>query len=202
MIFQRYLEDALAGTDTPPDFAPSVWAEWDTKSSPTKAADSLLADEALLQRLESVSDEERSGFRFVMGPLSVDFPDFVCLRLNEHTLHTWDVEVALAPRATLQPHAAALVVDKLDTVIRFTGKALGSNTEVTVRTSEPRRDFSISLGPDAVALTPNLQGGTPDLELPAEAFVRLVYGRLDADHTPVDGGNDLLDTLRRVFPGP
>jgi hypothetical protein len=38
--------------------------------------------------------------------------------------------------------------------------------------------------------------------LPAEAFVRLVYGRLDPDHTPpVETGGDELDALRKVFPG-
>ena len=37
--------------------------------------------------------------------------------------------------------------------------------------------------------------------LPAEAFSRLVYGRLDPDHTPAFTGDAaLLDTLRRVFP--
>lgn len=41
------------------------------------------------------------------------------------------------------------------------------------------------------------------LRLPAEALIRLVYGRLDAHHTPpavaADGVD--LDTLRGVFPG-
>jgi len=42
-----------------------------------------------------------------------------------------------------------------------------------------------------------------DLVLPAEAFERLVYGRLDPAHTPdVEGDASLLDELRRVFPGP
>ena len=46
-------------------------------------------------------------------------------------------------------------------------------------------------------------GQAPDLELPAEAFSRLVYGRLDPDHTPAFTGDAaLLDTLRAVFPGP
>jgi uncharacterized protein (TIGR03083 family) len=202
VVFQRFLEDALAGSETPSDFAPSVWAEWDEKSSPIKATDSLLADRALLRRLGSLTDEERTSFRFVMGPLSVDFPGFVCLRLNEHTLHTWDIEVTLAPRATLPPRATALVVDRLQTVIRYTGQALDTDTQVAVRTSEPRRDFSIALGPDFVSLTLNTQGGKPDLELPAEAFVRLVYGRLDSQHTPPVEGDIDLDTLRNIFPGP
>jgi hypothetical protein len=38
--------------------------------------------------------------------------------------------------------------------------------------------------------------------LPAEAYVRLLYGRLDPDHTPgsVTEGAD-LDLLRSAFPG-
>ena len=39
--------------------------------------------------------------------------------------------------------------------------------------------------------------------MPAEAFIRLVYGRLDPAHTPaVDGDAALLDQLRATFPGP
>jgi hypothetical protein len=45
--------------------------------------------------------------------------------------------------------------------------------------------------------------GAADLTLFAEAFVRLVYGRLDPVHTPpFDGDAALLDQLRAVFPGP
>jgi hypothetical protein len=40
--------------------------------------------------------------------------------------------------------------------------------------------------------------------MPAESFIRLVYGRLDAEHTPpsVLGDEAALDQLRLVFPGP
>ena len=41
----------------------------------------------------------------------------------------------------------------------------------------------------------------PDLVLPSEALVRLVYGRLDPDHTPPVRGPADLDVLRRAFPG-
>ena len=71
-----------------------------------------------------------------------------------------------------------------------------------VRTTDPARDFSLTTGPDAVALAPG-DGGAPDLTLPAEAFIRLVYGRLDPEHTPpFEGDPALLDSLRSVFPGP
>ena len=42
----------------------------------------------------------------------------------------------------------------------------------------------------------------PELALPAEAFIRLVYGRLDPAHTPpVETRRADLDGLRQVFPG-
>jgi hypothetical protein len=39
--------------------------------------------------------------------------------------------------------------------------------------------------------------------LPAEAYCRLVYGRLDPEDTSTFSGDDaLLDNARSVFPGP
>jgi hypothetical protein len=53
----------------------------------------------------------------------------------------------------------------------------------------------------AVTAGPGTTG--PDLVLPAEAYARLVYGRLDAEHTPAfEGDPSALELLRRVFPGP
>ena len=52
-----------------------------------------------------------------------------------------------------------------------------------------------------MSLTPGASSGSPDLELPAEALIRLVYGRLDPDHTPAVADPALLDELRGVFPG-
>ena len=53
-----------------------------------------------------------------------------------------------------------------------------------MRTASPERRFKLTLGPERVALEPSLDGDRPDLQIPAEAFVRLVYGRLDDEHTP------------------
>ena len=46
------------------------------------------------------------------------------------------------------------------------------------------------------------QPGSAVLRLPAEAFIRLVFGRLDDDHmASVQAENVDLGLLRRVFPG-
>jgi len=53
-----------------------------------------------------------------------------------------------------------------------------------------------------VSLTATEADPAVDVELPAEAFVRLVYGRLDPDHTPpFHGEATALDQLRHAFPG-
>ena len=45
--------------------------------------------------------------------------------------------------------------------------------------------------------------GVPQVTMPAEALLRLSYGRLDPEHTPasVSADPDTLDKLRAIFPG-
>ena len=201
VIMRRRLEDTLAGVDTPADAAPAVWDEWNAKSPEQQATDAVVADRSMLDRMLAVTDDERSGFRFAMGPMTFDFDGFVGLRLNEHALHLWDIEVALDPGALVAPAAVAAVVDNLQMFARFTGTPVDVPDQVVVATSGTPRSFLVVLGPDEVSLTAADGDTAPDLELPAEAFVRLVYGRLDPDHTPPVGAPDVLARLRQAFPG-
>ena len=207
VIWRRQLEDVLAGRDTPEGFAPSVWEQWNAKVPREKADDALVADEALLERLEGLGEDERAGLVLPMGPMRFSFGEAVAMRLNEHALHTWDVEVVFDESAHLPEDAAAVVVDNLGLIARYTGRPPGAERSVTVRTTHPAREFALHLRSGGVELEPATATATataePDLELPAEAFCRLVYGRLDADHTPPVGtGSDMVDLLRQVFPGP
>jgi uncharacterized protein (TIGR03083 family) len=203
VISRRSLQDALAGTSTPEDFNQSVWDEWNAKTPRAQADDALAADEALTQALEAVSEGERAGLTFSMGPMSLGFDDMFGLRLNEHAFHTWDIAVTLDDAAVVPADAAAVVVDNLSLVARFSGRPEGEQRSVAVHTTDPERDIVLHLSADGVELAPGEPGQSPDLELPAEALSRLVYGRLDADHTPsVTGDSALLATLRAVFPGP
>ena len=199
-IFRARFDAAVRGGE--PDVHPeAVWAEWDARSPEEKAADAVEADRALLDRFETLPHDERLAFRGSFGPLDVDFEGFVGLRLNEHLLHTWDVEVAGDPGATLLPAPVEHVIDSLAMMARWTGRSDGSDA-IRVHTDGPRRDLTVLLGPDAVTLTPSEDAARPDLVLPAEAFVRLVYGRLDPDHTPSVSDPDVVARLRAVFPGP
>jgi uncharacterized protein (TIGR03083 family) len=134
--------------------------------------------------------------------MTLDFPTFAGMRLNEHVFHTWDVEVALHGAATLAPDAVPLVVDNLGMNARFTARPVGEPRTIAIRTTDPSRDVTVTIGAEGVEYAGS-GSGEPDLVLPAEALCRLVYGRLDPDHTPAyTGDGEALDVVRRVFPGP
>jgi len=204
VILQRGLEDQLAGSTTPDDFAPGVWDEWNARTPRAQVDDGLAADRAFLAALDAVSAEQREAFSFAMGPLSVDFDGFVGLRLNEHAFHTWDIEVTLDAAATIPTMIAERVVDNLGLITRFTAKPSDGPATIDIRTTAPQRHFTLELTADGAVLAP-AAGDTSaaDLELPAEALARLVYGRLDPAHAPAFVGSlALVERLRAAFPGP
>lgn len=203
VITRRRIDDDLAGRPMPDEFPKSVWDEWNAKSPTAKVHDGLAAGQALVERIEATNDDERSRFRVSFGPVEVDLTALVGLRLNEHAMHTWDIEVVGDPAATLPADAAEIIVDNLELIGRFTAKPTGGDRTINVHTSAPSRRFAIVLTPDTATFGPGNAGQSPDIEMSAEAFSRLVYGRLDAQHTPAfDCDVGALDELRRVFPGP
>jgi hypothetical protein len=124
------------------------------------------------------------------------------MRLGEHAVHTWDVAVALDDAALVAPDAVDLLVDTLGQLVARTGKPTDAVNYVTIRTTEPEREFALDVG-DSVSLaaaTDHAAGA--ELRLPAEALLRLVYGRLDPAHSSrVETTGVDLAVLRGVFPG-
>jgi uncharacterized protein (TIGR03083 family) len=183
----------------------AIWDQWNAKDPDAQAADSLLADDLLTHRLYALTAEDHDQMRFAMGPAELDLLTFLGLRLNEHSLHTWDIVVTFDAAATLSDSEAALIVDTLPMITRWAGKPTGTERDLSIRTVSPDRTFALALRPDGVTMSPVDPVDPvdqPDLVLPAEALIRLVYGRLDPEHTPsgiVGVGN--LDELRQVFPG-
>jgi len=213
-IFGLFLDAGLAGQDPPGrEQFPVIWDVWNAKDPQAQATDSLRADEATLQRFESLDADQRARLRLKAFRMDLDTAGLARMRLSEHAVHTWDVAVALDPSATLAPDAVALLVDTLGQLAARAAKPDGQQRRLRVSTTDPERHFILETG-EAVTLTelteltesdaeegrPELR--LPELRLPAEAFVRLVYGRLDPDNTPpveADGVN--LDELRQLFPG-
>ena len=202
-IFGLFLEAGLTGQDPPgrDAFVP-VWKAWNARDPQAQATDGLRADAALVEGLESLDPGQKAGLRLRMFGMDVDLAGLARMRLSEHAVHTWDVAVALDPSATVAPEAVGPLLDMLGQVAARSAKPDGKERRLRVSTSDPERHFVLETG-DAVSLTESDAGeGLPELRLPAEAFVRLVYGRLGPRHTPpVETGGVDLDELRQLFPG-
>ena len=206
-IFGLFVEAGLTGQDPPgrEEFVP-IWDSWNAKDPQAQASDALRADQAALERFESLDAEQQARLHLKVFGMELGITGLARMRAGEHAIHTWDVVVALDPAATVAPDAVALLIDTLDQLAARAGKPDGKQRRVRVSTTDPDRRFILETG-EAVTLTPSggeaaSEPGQPGLRLPAEAFVRLIYGRMDEAHTPpVESAGVELDELRHIFPG-
>jgi uncharacterized protein (TIGR03083 family) len=202
-VFGLFLDAGLSGEDPPGrDAFPPIWDAWNARSPQAQAADAVAADGALVGRLESLDAGQRERFRLAVFGMDLDMTGLLRMRLGEHAIHTWDVAVALDPAARVAPDAVGLLVDTLGQLAARAGKPDGTQLRLHVSATGPERDFTLESG-ETVTLVPSEgEESPPELRLPAEALVRLVYGRLDPAHTPpVETRGVDLDELRRIFPG-
>jgi hypothetical protein len=127
------------------------------------------------------------------------------LRVAEHAVHVWDVAVSLDPAATVADDAILPAMEQITQLFQFVAKPAGDAFRVRLRTSAPDGDYLLDVG-ESVTLSDWAGAGAPavdgEIQLPAEALLRLFYGRLDPDHTPAYTAEGIeLDRLRAVFPG-
>jgi uncharacterized protein (TIGR03083 family) len=207
-IAQQSLAAALAGREPfGLDGFKSICAVWNARDPDQQAVECLVYDLEHVRRLQRLSDEQLAGIRLKLIDMEVDAVGMVWLRLGEHALHSWDVAVSLDPAAVVAPQSVDLLIDRIPQVAARTGKPAGERLAVAVQTTSPEREFLLDVG-ETVALSAAAPGaaagdGIPRLRMPAEALLRLVYGRLDPDHTPPVqslGGPFDLDILRTTFP--
>lgn len=203
-IFRHHLAAGGLGDPAPDGINEPIWEAWNAKSPGQQVRDAVAVVTAFLEAAETMPEDRKAAWRLELFGLDLDLEGFLRMRLNEHAVHTWDVTVALDPASTIAPNAAALLADSLPAIAGWAGKPSDEQVSVEVRTTSPELAFRLDLGPGGVTLTPSLDDtATSSLTLPTEAFVRLVYGRLDHEHTPASvaaKGVD-LDLLRAVFPG-
>ena len=205
VIMDRFLRAGLAGDGTPDgSLMPPIWDEWNAMAPRAWRDRSIAATEASLAIFESLDDAAVEGFGLDFFGTTLDLADFVGLRLGEHALHAWDIEVALDPTATVASDAIDFLVDRLGRTAARAGKPSPEPFRVRVGTTNPAREFVVAVG-DSVSISETDADERYDgaLDLPAEAFVRLVYGRLDTDHCPAvtEAGHRGLSDLRATFPG-
>jgi uncharacterized protein (TIGR03083 family) len=204
------------------DEFPALWDRWNAKSPDEQAADGLAQDEEHVQRLEQLSDEELAVARLDFMGMQRDATGMIRLRRGEHVLHTWDLAVMQDPAATVQADAVDLLIDNVPQFLApRLGKPLPEPLRVRIVTTDPARDYLLTSAesvrvvnwPGAQAAAGEQEAGAqgegagtgdvPRVDMPAEALLRLAYGRLDPAHTPatVSGDPEVLEKLRAIFPG-
>ncbi len=201
VIMKANVENVLARRAGTTDFNQSVWDVWNAKSPSDQVTDALVAITTLQEHLESLTEDQRGEFRFVMGPFDLDFDGYVGLRLNEQALHTWDIDVVLDPTATLSDEVAGVIVDDIGTIVRLAGAAHGEEKVVRVRTSAPARDLALIFSGDAIELQEARHSDEIDVRISSEAFIRLVYGRLASVPDSFADDREQIESLRTSFPG-
>jgi uncharacterized protein (TIGR03083 family) len=200
-IFGLFLDAGLAGEPAPGgDAYPPIWDRWNALAPSEQVRQSIDANEAFVARVEQITYAERDRFTLAVFGSQLDLAGVLATRLSEHALHSWDIAVALDPSATVAPDAVDLLVDGLPATAARGGRATAGVDPVNVITVAPARSFLLDVS-DPVTLQPTAEPGGDPLALPAEALIRVVYGRLDPDHTPVGADDPRLATLRTVFPG-
>ena len=187
-----------------------VWDVWNAKAPDAQAADAIESDERHIAMLEGLTDAELAAARMDFFGMQLDAVGMVRLRLGEHVLHTWDLAVMKDPGATVQADAVGLLIDNVPQFLApRLGKPLPEPFAVRITTTDPGRDYLLTSG-ESVSMT-DWPGdlseadadAVPHVTMPAEALLRLAYGRLDPEHTPASasGDADTLDKLRAMFPG-
>jgi uncharacterized protein (TIGR03083 family) len=208
------LDSALTGAEIDGEKFPQVWDAWNAKGPQQQAADCLAANDAHITRLEQLGDAELAGITVNFAGMDLDAAGLIRLRLSEHAVHTWDVAVAIDPVAVLAPDAvellAGLVVQFAGRMARPAGEPFRARLRGSLPgTDLPGTDLLVAAG-DGVAISPWPAEGPADgavdgeIALPAEALIRLFYGRLDPAHTPpvhTTGDSGVLGKLRAAFPG-
>jgi uncharacterized protein (TIGR03083 family) len=203
-IFMEWLTAAVEETEPPGrEFMQPIWDAWNARSPEEQVAEGIDVNERLVRRFEGLTDDQLSRMHLNLFGMELDGAGLPRLRLAEHAVHTWDIAVALEPTAQIAPDAVALLITTLAGIGNRVGSPQGKSFRLHVQTTAPEKEFSLQVG-DEVELTEWTGGAANgDLRIPAEALLRLVYGRLDPDHTPpiLLTGGLTLDDLRQIFPG-
>ena len=181
-----------------------VWDRWSVLAPDEQIHRGVEASRSFLEHLDAFTEEEGATPRGcdVFGA-ERDLEGLARLRLSEHVVHTWDAVVVLEPTAVLDSEPVGLILDQLGWIIGYVGKPSDTPTTVRLTATDLDRTFLLDIGAESVVLTETAADvdAAGQLAMPGEAIVRLVYGRLDPDHTPaIDIAGVDLDFLRDAPP--
>ena len=204
-ISELYVNAGLGGEPPGQEDNQRIWDKWNARSPEEQAAESVAANEAMVSRVESLTPEQLDSLRVTMfGSMVMDAAGLLRMRLSEHAVHSWDVEVAVDPAARVSQDSVELLLGALPQMMQWSGKKAADPAVIAVTATRPDGTYTLDTG--GVTLTPGA-GETPasaSMVLTSEALLRLVYGRVDESAVAsgeLRADNVTLAELRAVFPG-
>jgi uncharacterized protein (TIGR03083 family) len=195
--------------DSPtPEESAVVWAQWSARTPEQQAVEAIRLDEEYVAALETCDERTVAGLARELAGLDVDASDILAMRVAEQTMHGWDIAVAFDDDAALPAVGVPGIFQILWLTLRFATQPYDGELRVRILTTDPEGDYLLEIIGGETRLKPsekNIDTAALDgeLQLPAEAMLRLFYGRLDPRHTPPHKASDeaLLERLRALFKG-
>jgi uncharacterized protein (TIGR03083 family) len=186
----------------------AVWAKWNARTPEQQAVEAIAIEEEYVAALEACDERTVNGLARELAGLDLDASHILAIRVAEQTMHGWDIAVAFDEDATLPAVGIPGTFHILWLTLRFATQPYDGELRVRVLTTDPDRDYVLEIVGGETRLNPsdkNIDTAALDgeLQLPAEALLRLFYGRLDPRHTPPYKASDdtLLERLRALFKG-
>jgi uncharacterized protein (TIGR03083 family) len=185
----------------------AVWAVWDARSPREQATEFAEAAPRLHDAVDGLDDAQRLQVRPYFHTGRVDLPAFLAFRLVEQALHAWDVHVVFQPSTPVDAEAVELLAELFPMAASLADLEVLvalAPARLAVTTSDPTQRFVLELAAQARLCAAGDGEVSGSLQLPAEAFARLLAGRLDPANTPKGTsteGRPSLDALRRLYPG-
>ena len=213
LIFGAMLEASLRGAELMTDEqCRAIWDRFDGLGAEELLRELRRSNEALFRLIASLTDEQLGAtMSSFAGPAPV--ATYLAARLNELVIHAWDIVWARDKAATLTPDAVQDLVGLNLTPTRLAGLVKPDRSErlvdkmVEFHLRNPERFTTLRLAQDNVEAVSD-EAAEPDLraELPAEAFVRLLWGRYDVAAGVLSGElildqPELAQPLQALFPG-
>jgi uncharacterized protein (TIGR03083 family) len=195
------------GLEDSPEGNAEVWAKWNARTPEQQAVEAIAAEEEYVAALETCDDATLDGLRRQLAGLDLEASQMLSLRVSELAMHGWDVEVVFDETAAVPAVAVPAIFGMLWMTLRFAAQPYDGELRLRILTTDPDRDYIFELVQGEARLTPSDDPDTSaldgELQLPAEALLRLFYGRLDPRHTPPHKATDetLLERLRAIFKG-
>ncbi|QIZ00783.1 maleylpyruvate isomerase family mycothiol-dependent enzyme [Streptomyces sp. S1D4-11] len=180
-----------------------IWERWDALPPLDQRA---AWQDANARHLGLLDSAQRTSVKVPYFAGLLNITDYTGYRLSEHSVHGWDIAVALDPTATIPADELRLLWKRADLIAsRFRNADTLSRlapAQLAITLTDEQRTLLLDLDCELHIYPANPADPVGTVTGTADTVLRLVYGR----HRPggdavTTAGQISLDDLRALFPG-